>query len=69
MSRFNPPYFGYSRIDESVVLITYRCRTVGSVRGTDRVDALLRELRTGDPQQVLERWSTDALAVGHSSAA
>ncbi|WP_377267912.1 hypothetical protein [Peterkaempfera sp. SMS 1(5)a] len=67
----NTSYFGYSwQPEENVVLITYRCRTVCSVRGTDRIDALMRELRAGDRQAVLERWSADALATTrHNSAA
>jgi hypothetical protein len=66
----NTPYFGYSwQPEEEVLLITHRCRTVCSVRGRDRIDALMRELRGGDRQAVLERWSSDAIAGTHSSAA
>ncbi len=56
------PYFGYQRHpEENVVLITYRCRRLCSVRGAGRVEDLLRELSEGDPQQVLARWSDELL--------
>lgn len=54
------PYFGYQRhTEDDVVLITYRCRRLCSVRGAARVDALMRELSENDPQQVLARWSAE----------
>lgn len=61
------PYFGYQRHPEQqAVLITYRCRRLCSVRGADRVEALLRELsEEDDSQQVLARWSAE-LSTEHS---
>ena len=65
-----PPYFGYQRhSEENVVLITYRCRRVCSVRGADQVAALLRDLAEGDPQLVLARWSGMAATADHGHAA
>ncbi|MFG2653450.1 hypothetical protein [Streptomyces sp. NPDC048436] len=50
-------HLGYHRVSDEALMIIAGCRPLRAVRGRHRIDRLLGELTTGDPQAVLSRWA------------